>query len=71
MKIVKCPVCGSEKFYVKDPDDEYETYCFECREDKIYFDPDVDENNAPQIENDSETFCDRCSWRGRLGDINN
>ena len=28
---MKCPQCGCEKFYVKDPDDEYETYEFAWR----------------------------------------
>jgi len=26
---MKCPVCGSLNFFVKDPDDAYETYDFE------------------------------------------
>jgi predicted nucleic acid-binding Zn ribbon protein len=27
----KCPVCNCEKFHVKNPDDEYDVYEFECR----------------------------------------
>ena len=41
---MKCPKCGCEKFYIKDPDDEYETYEFEGRDGEICFDPDVDES---------------------------
>jgi hypothetical protein len=51
---------------VKDPDDEYETYEFECVDGKICFDPDVDEGQAPDMEDDCETYCNRCSWHDKL-----
>ena len=58
----KCPVCGSQDFYVKDPADEYETYAFQCRDGQIVYGPPG--QSQPQIENDTEAFCDRCSWHG-------
>ena len=34
---MKCPICGCEKFYLKDPDDEYETYEFELSDGEVAF----------------------------------
>ena len=34
---MKCPVCGSLNFFVKDPDDEYETFEFELKDATIVF----------------------------------
>jgi hypothetical protein len=33
MKDIECPDCGSRKFYVKDPEDGFEVYEFECRKE--------------------------------------
>ena len=38
----KCPVCGCKKFYVKNPDDEYDIYEFKCKEGEICFEEDLD-----------------------------
>jgi hypothetical protein len=63
---MKCPKCGCEKFYVKDPDDEYETYEFECPDGKICFDPDVDESVAPVVEKETEAYCNKCAWHDKF-----
>jgi hypothetical protein len=63
---MKCPKCGCEKFYVKDPDDEYETYEFECPDGEICFDPDVDESVAPVVEKETETYCNKCVWHDKF-----
>ncbi len=34
---MKCPVCGSQKFFLKDPADEYETYEFELKDGQAKF----------------------------------
>jgi phage FluMu protein Com len=34
---MKCPVCGSLNFFVKDPDDEYETFEFELKDAVIVY----------------------------------
>jgi len=67
---MKCPVCGSEQFYVRDQDDEYEIYPFNCREGSVCFDPDVDLSKAPVISDDTETFCNQCAWHGKLRTLN-
>jgi len=63
---MKCPVCGCEKFYVKDPDDEFDCYAFECKEGEICFEPDVDPSEAPGVEDDTETYCNRCAWHDKF-----
>ncbi len=66
MTKAQCPLCGCEKFYVKDPDDEYETYTFECQDGEICFDPEAAECDPATLKSDTETFCDRCAWHDRL-----
>ena len=60
----KCPICGSNRFYVKDPDDEFECYEFECRGGEVCFDPALPASAVPQIQPRTETFCDTCAWHG-------
>ncbi len=62
----KCPVCGCEKFYVKNPDDEFDVYEFDCKEGKICFDQDIDEGDPPQILDETQTYCDSCAWHDRF-----
>ncbi|MFC1825941.1 hypothetical protein ACFLYZ_00935 [Thermodesulfobacteriota bacterium] len=64
--MMKCPVCSSVKFYIKDPDDEYETYGFEYKDGTICFDAHTSEPEIPEIDEGTETFCDKCSWHGKL-----
>jgi len=66
---MKCPYCNSEKFYVKDPEDEYEVYAFKCLDNVVHFEDVVDENAAPQVTADTETYCDRCAWHGKLSEM--
>jgi hypothetical protein len=66
---MKCPDCKSERFYVKDPDDEYEVYTFSCPDDVVCFDEEVDAGEAPAVDAGTETFCERCAWHGRLSDL--
>lgn len=57
----KCPICGSQRFFVKDPDDEYETHEFELAAGQAVF------KNEPQdIQAETETYCCRCSWHARF-----
>ena len=58
---MKCPLCGCKKFYLKDPDDEYETYGFDCESGEACFDPGID--------GDSHIYCDTCSWNGKYDEI--
>ena len=45
---MKCPLCGCKKFYLKDPDDEYETYGFDCESGEACFDPGIDDSDVPE-----------------------
>lgn len=69
MAETKCPVCGCETFYVKNPEDEYDLYEFQCRDGSICFDSDVDASGAPSIDNGTETFCNACNWHGGFGTL--
>lgn len=62
----KCPVCGCEKFHVKNPDDEYDIYEFECKDGEICFDPDIEECDQPQVLDETHTYCDSCAWHDRF-----
>jgi hypothetical protein len=68
---MKCPQCGCEKFYIKDPDDAYETYEFVLHDGKVAYGPDVDASSCPELCHDTETYCDMCSWHGPFDDLSN
>jgi hypothetical protein len=64
---MKCPQCGCEQFYAKDPDDEYETHAFECPGDEVLLNP--DSADAVEITPQTEAFCDRCAWHGKVEEL--
>jgi len=66
MADVKCPLCGSKSFYTKDPTDPYEIYEFELSDGKILFSPEVDESDLPEVDRNTETYCNRCAWHDKL-----
>jgi hypothetical protein len=66
---MKCPLCRSQHFYVKDPQDAYETYPFNCAEGSICFDPEVDLSAIPSIDAETETFCNQCAWHGKMQEL--
>ncbi len=60
---MKCPQCGCQEFYAKDPHDPFETYRFMCPGDDIIPDPD---NLGPvKITPQTEAYCDRATSSGR------
>ena len=61
---MKCPLCGCARFYIKDPEDEYETYEFAWRDGNVEFSADVDLASCPELGDDTEVFCDQCAWHG-------
>ncbi|MFZ0134823.1 MAG: hypothetical protein WAK95_19970 [Desulfobacterales bacterium] len=63
---MKCPICQSVSFFVKDPDDEYTTFKFKCGDEDIRFDAEIDAAEIPEVHDDTEAFCDRCAWHGRF-----
>jgi hypothetical protein len=58
---MKCPVCGSQRFFVKDPDDDYDTQEFDLQEGQPVF---ADE--PQEILPETEIYCCRCSWHDRF-----
>ena len=69
-KTMKCPVCGSINFFVKDPDDEYETYDFELKGDRVVFNPGA-ADISPEVKPDTDVFCERCSWHDKFQQLKN
>lgn len=63
----KCPVCGSVAFYVKDPEDEFETHEFTLAEGRAVC---SDPSDAPIVAAAAESRCGRCTWHGRIPEIN-
>jgi hypothetical protein len=66
MAEAKCPLCGSESFYLKDAEDEYEIYEFDLKEGDIVFNSEVEESELPDITGEIETYCNRCAWHDKL-----
>lgn len=66
MEQLKCPVCGSKGFYTKDPADPYAICEFDLSDGKILFSSEVDESDLPEVDEDTETFCNRCAWHDKL-----
>ena len=57
------------RFYVKNPDDEYDICEFEFADGEIVFNPELDEADRPEIKDETETFCDRCAWHGQFDEL--
>jgi len=66
MAELKCPLCGSNRFYAKDPTDPYEVYEFDLSEGRMIFSSEVDESGLPEVDQETETYCNRCAWHGKL-----
>jgi hypothetical protein len=66
MSSMKCPDCGAKRFYVKDPEDQYNVFEFNLSEEGVVsFD---EESCSDQIEvrEETETYCDRCAWHDKF-----
>ena len=68
---MQCPVCGSLNFFVKDPDDDYETFEFELKDATVVFDSEADESASPEVNSDTEVFCEKCSWHYKFQELIN
>ena len=62
---MKCPTCGSVRFYAKDPEDAYEEYRFALQGDSVV----PETADTLDIIRQSEAFCERCAWHGRLDQL--
>lgn len=66
---MECPLCGCQDFYVKDPDDEFETHGFNVASGEVRFSSDSQEAPPPNVQETIEAFCNRCSWHGKLREL--
>ena len=64
-----CPLCRSSKFYIKDAEDEYETYEFEVTHGRICFEDEETREGNPEVTQECEIFCQRCAWHGPFKDL--
>jgi len=64
MAPMKCPDCGCESFYVKDPDDQFNIFEFDLKEGAII--PRTTEEEQLQVEEETETYCERCAWHDKF-----
>ena len=65
MSSTKCPVCGCDAFYCKNPEDDFETTGFSIRDGA----PVPDDPEAAVLTPETEAYCDRCSWHAPLSDV--
>jgi hypothetical protein len=66
---MECPVCGCQDFFVKDPEDEYETFEFSVAGGEVRFSADGEGQPAADVRATTETFCNRCAWHGKFGEL--
>ena len=69
MPAMECPYCRRRNFYLKDPDDEFETFEFDFREGEAVFAEKKGTRSSLFLEKDTPIFCNRCAWRGRMEDL--
>jgi hypothetical protein len=66
MAASKCPFCGSQSFYVKNPEDQYEVYEFDLQGGQVQFKSGEDSGIPPDIGDETETYCGLCAWHGKF-----
>ena len=66
---MKCPLCGCQSFFVKNPDDEFETREFSVASGEVRFGAGAESESVPKVQEASETFCNKCSWHGKFQDL--
>jgi hypothetical protein len=69
MAVWKCPFCGSQNFYVKNPEDQYEIFEFDLQGGQIQFKPGEEGGTPPAVEAETETYCGLCSWHGKFNTL--
>ena len=60
-----CPICKSDQFYVKDPEDDFGIYEFQLKDGEIAFEDADTEAEADEIGDKREIYCQRCAWHGK------
>lgn len=62
----KCPDCGSQGFYVKDPQDPYNIIEFDLKDGQIIWTSVETDARPLPVADDTEIYCDRCAWHDRF-----
>jgi hypothetical protein len=62
MASMKCPDCGAQSFYIKDPEDQYNISEFDVKDGEIVFTNLETASDTLGVDDDTETFCNRCAW---------
>lgn len=66
MAHLQCPNCGSKTFHIKNPQTDSGIREFEYRDGQPFFGVWVDEENRPEIDDDTPIFCNVCAWQGKF-----
>ena len=53
---MKCPLCGCLDFFVKDPDDEFETHEFSVAGGEVSFSADAEDGPVPEVQETTGDF---------------
>ena len=67
----KCPDCGCQRFYVKDPEDEYNLFEFDLKDGEIVASGEEADSDPLEVVEETETFCDRCAWHDKFKTLKN
>lgn len=67
----KCPDCGAQHFYVKNPEDQYDLFEFELKDGEIIEPDNEPDSNPIEVKEETETYCDRCAWHGKFKILKN
>jgi hypothetical protein len=54
---------------VKDPDNSFDFWEFDVSNGRISFDDEDAADEAPEMTDDREVYCRRCSWHGKIETI--
>jgi len=63
---MKCPDCGTDHFYVKDPEDQYNISEFNLAKGKIEYVEPEDDGEQVEVSEDTEVFCNKCAWHDKF-----
>jgi hypothetical protein len=65
MATKKCPDCGCQSFYVKDPEDHFNIFEFNLENGEIV-PQDTNDSDSIEVAEETETYCDRCAWHDKF-----
>lgn len=69
MSSMKCPDCGATRFYVKDPEDQYNIFEFDLTEEGVIHFDEPSEPDTIEVVEETETYCDRCAWHDKFSTL--